>query len=189
MSTNENRSKYRSHLLVIIEGAVMAALAVALSFVEIPIGALGGSINITMLPIVIFAFRRGVGPGMLMGLVFGTLKYLMGGVAYAFWSVLLDYPLAYMMVGLAGLFPTKNSAPAWGVKSLVGALGRYAVSVVSGATIYAIAAPSEIWGMTIASPLIYSLLYNLSYLGPSAVIVCALCLLLNRPIGKIPLSS
>ena len=98
----------RKKLLTIAEGGIAVALAIALSYLKIPIGlsfgGFGGSIDLVMVPIIFYAIRRGPLWGMASGLIFGTLKFfLAGGTAVNWQSMLLDYSLAYMMVGLAGL--------------------------------------------------------------------------------------
>lgn len=50
-------------LRTVTEGAVLTALALALSYIKIPIGlafgGFGGSVDLVMIPLIIFALRRG----------------------------------------------------------------------------------------------------------------------------------
>ena len=95
----------KKHLYTLCECGVMIALATVLSFIEIQLGANGGSINFTMLPLLILAYRHGAIWGISSGLVFGFIKCLIGGgIGWGLPSVLLDYVLAYGAVGIAGLF-------------------------------------------------------------------------------------
>jgi thiamine transporter len=175
--------------LTLCEGAICIALAIALSYFEIEIGVLGGSIGFAMIPLIIFAVHRGGAVwGILAGIVFGTLKFILTGESVINWqSLLLDYSIAYGAVGLAGLFR--------GVKvqnyvcgAVIASVARFAIHFLSGVTIYAEYAPPEsldagFWG--IAG---YSLIYNGTYMLPSAIaaiiIVPILGTVLDKALGK-----
>ena len=177
--------KKRSTLRIMVEGGVCIALAIALSYLKIPIGmefgGFGGSIDLVMIPLIIFAMRSNVGWGMGAGLIFGTLKFFFAGGAAINWqSMLLDYSVAYAMVGLAGIF--HKHFKLLPVAALVGCLGRFAVHYVSGITFYAITGLEKILNVETADPSLYSILYNGSYMLPNtiiAIVVC--CLLLAMP--------
>ena len=74
---------------------------------------------------------------------------------------ILDYPLAFAVLGLAGFF---QKYPVLGV--VVGGTARFVSHLVSGFVYFGDYAPP---GM---SPLVYSAIYNGSYLIPSSI-VCA----------------
>ena len=178
----------KNTLRTITEGAVLTALALALSYIKIPIGlafgGFGGSVDLVMIPIIIFALRRGCLWGLGVGLVFGTLKFfLAGGVAVNWQSMLLDYSVAYAFVGFAGLLRGKAGALPLG--ALVGCLARFAVHFVSGVTIYRILVPTEILGLTTGSSAVFSILYNGSYMLPNTVLAVVLCALLKKPLERI----
>jgi len=174
-------------LNTLCEGAVCVAVSMVLSYLKIPVGAgfggWGGSIDLVMLPLIVFAVHRGLGWGLGAGLVFGTLKFfLAGGVAVNWQSMLLDYSAAYMCVGLAGLMRGKRGALPLG--ALIGCLGRFAIHFISGITVYAILIPTEILSLLTGSAAIYSLLYNGTYMLPNTVFAVALCALLQKPLKK-----
>ena len=120
------------------------ALAVVLNLlkpVQLPFG---GSVSLVMLPIFVIALRRGLIVGVLTGALYGVADaqldpYVVHPIQY-----LLDYPVAYALVGLAGLGRTlwvkaigqsRMQKAIWTVvlpSITVGALGRYAAHVVSG---------------------------------------------------------
>ncbi len=173
------------NLKTVCEGAVLIALSLALSYLEIPIGlafgGFGGSITLAMIPIVVFAMRRGCLWGLGAGFVFGTLKFfLTGGVAVNWQSMLLDYSVAYMFLGFGGLCRGNYLAG-----SVVACLSRFAVHFFSGITIYAIVIPTEIMGLTTGSAAIFSVLYNGSYMLPSSIITVIACVLLSKPMEKL----
>lgn len=152
-----------------------AAMCVALSFVlsyiklfEMP---QGGSVTLcSMLPIMLFAAAYGVGPGLLVGAVYGLLQYLQGGWFVHPIQFLLDYPLAFALIGLAGLYRVMPKA--WSKWSLyaamiLGAIGR-AFSATLAGILYWETAP---WA---------SLVYNGTYLIPDTFF----CILLAIFVGK-----
>ena len=154
----------RRRVLALCEGALMVALSIALSYVEIDIGAQGGDVGFTIIPIIIFALRWGTLPGIAVGAVFGALKFFLGGYAFNWASILLDYAVAYGAVGLAGLvktFKMKESAYSDVLAAFIGGAARFIVHFISGITVYAEFAPAgqHLW--------VYSLLYNGAYMPVS----------------------
>ena len=185
MSTNANKTRLRTRALT--EGAVLIALSMVLNLVSKPIFANmvnGGSVTLAMFPILFYAHRWGVGRGLLMGFAYGLLDMLFdGGYAWGWQSILLDYLVAYMALGLGGMFRGK----AWGVFPgvLVGCLARFGVHYLSGVTIYKILVPTEVAGFGVfADPHIYSLVYNGVYMIPNTMIALVIAGLLFVPMGK-----
>ena len=162
----KNKQLYR-----LCETAVLVALAWGLSYIKIEIGALGGSIDFVMVPLFIIAYRNGIGYGVAGGLVFGFIKCLLGGGI-----------LAYGAVGVAGLFKEKY----WAIElsTFIGCFARFIIHFISGVTIYKIMAPTEIAGMTIGNPVLYSIIYNAIYMLPNTIIAIAVMALLRVPLKK-----
>lgn len=180
MSKKQNVSK-KTRMLC--EGALLVAAAIILSYFKIQFLAMG-SINFAMVPIIIFAVHWGAGWGVGAGAVFGLLKFILaGGFAVNWLSVFLDYPVAYAAVGLAGLFHDRRFGLPLG--ALTGCLARFAVHFISGITIYRIGVPTEVMGMLVKNPWLYSLLYNISYMVPNIVIAVVVCLFLMKPLDKV----
>lgn len=182
--TNKTKSsKARLYTRMLCEGAIMVALSLVLNQLKIFRLPNGGSITLEMLPIFFYAVRWGVSPGLLAGFAFGLLQmFIDGAVAWGWQSLLLDYLVAFTPLGLAGLFKGKN----WGIfaGTVLGSVVRFIVHFISGITIYAIVAPTELFNITFTSPWMYSLAYNGSYMA----IDMALCLvvfgLLYKPLKK-----
>ena len=173
---------------MLCEGAICIALSVALSYLKLPIGVsfggFGGSVDLVMLPLLLFAVRWGAAWGVLTGLAFGTLKYFFAeGFAISWVSMLLDYSVAYACVGLAGLL--RGRYRAMPLAALLGCLGRFAVHFLSGVTVYAQYMPEEFMGKTMLSPAVYSLLYNGTYMLPNTVLAVVLCAMLVKPMQKL----
>lgn len=168
-------------LTVMMEIAVMAALAYALSFVKF--GGLwpqGGSISLVMIPIIVLAFRRGWMAGVVAGFLVGIIKLLLGGYVVHPVQLILDYPLPYAAIGLAGLFalkPTYSFASKIGIATvgiIIAATVRLLSHFTAGVIWFGSYAPE---GMPVET---YSFLYNISYLAPETLISLIAVLLLVK---------
>ena len=165
-----NHAKVRA----LCEGAVLLAVAQILSYIKLWEMPWGGSIVLSMVPLVLYAVRWGLGAGLLDGFLFGVLQFMFdGGFAIGWESIIGDYLLAFAVMGFAGLFKGKKNGIYWG--SLLGTFLRFLVHYVTGATLWAEYMPDEFFGMTMTSPWIYSALYNGSYM----LIDMIFCLLLG----------
>lgn len=166
---NRNRTK------LLVEGAMMIALATILSFIKVYELPQGGSITLEMLPLVIMGLRNGGKWGCFTGLVHGILQMILGikNVLYCttllsmLGCTLLDYLVAFTVLGLAGVFakPFKNKLTGIVVGSVIAGLLRFACSFLSGFLIWGGYAPSG------QSAVIYSLTYNGSYMIPNIIIL------------------
>ena len=180
----------KKSLRALTEGAVCVALSIALSYLKIPIGlafgGFGGSIDLVMIPLIVYAVRRGLGWGLGAGLVFGTLKYFFASGAAINWqSMLLDYSVAYMFVGFAGLLRGKYRLMP--LAALIGCAGRFVIHFISGVTIYAEYFEDVFMGIGGLTPVTYSVLYNGTYMLPNTVLAVILCFLLRKPVEKLKL--
>jgi thiamine transporter len=180
------KNSSRNRLRCLAECAVFVALALVLSYIKIPLGftfgGFGGSIDLVMVPLILVAFRWGLGWGLGAGLVFGTLKFFFAGGSAINWeSMLLDYSVAYMFVGFAGLLYRKKGL-LW-LAALIGCLCRFAVHFLSGITIYA-EYMYDIFGLPMSNVWVYSALYNASYMLPNTILAVVVCLLLQKPLKK-----
>ena len=167
-------------LRALTEGAILIALAEILSLLPLYKFPWGGSIDLAMLPIIISCVRWGFGPGMLAATAHAILQTLLeGGIAIGWQSIVGDFLLAYMSLGLAGLFRGKF-APA----TLVSCAARFLIHYVVGATIWAEYMPEAFFGLTMTTPWIYSALYNGAYMLPNAALVLIAGWLLARTPAK-----
>ena len=175
----------KSHLRtrMLCEGALMVALAQILGYLKLAEAPNGGSITFAMFPIILFAVRWGLRPGLMAGFLFGLLQLIFdGSYAWGWQSMLLDYLVAFTPLGLAGLFRGKS----WGLfaGTLAGCLARFAIHYISGVTVYKILAPTEFLNWTFSSPALYSLVYNGSYMLPNTIITLLISVVLYVPLKR-----
>lgn len=167
-----NQSKTKS----LVECAIMIALATVLSMIKLAELPYGGSITLaSMLPIAIIAYRRGTGWGVASALVYSVIQQLLGLKSLTYvttWQsilavILLDYIIAFTVVGLAGIFrkPVKNQAVALTLGCVLVSVLRYVCHVISGATVWAgLSIPTQ-------AALSYSFIYNATYMLPECIIL------------------
>ena len=178
-------NRRRSYLAVrmLCEGGIMLALALVLNAFKLIQFPNGGSVDLAMIPIFFFAIRWGVGPGLLVGFVFGLLQmFIDGAIAWGWQSLLLDYLVAFTPLGLAGLFRFRRGGIYAG--TVLGCVLRFIVHYISGITIYAIVAPTELFNLTFTEPWMYSLVYNGSYMLIDMVLCLVVFALLYKPLRK-----
>lgn len=155
---------------IIAEIVIFVALATALSFIILFALPQGGSVTAaSMVPILWLALRRGPKIGLFAGAVYGMVQLAVMPQIYYPTQVLLDYPLAFGCLGLAGFF---KKLPLIGVA--VSISGRFVMHFLSGILFFAAYAPT---GM---SPWVYSALYNASYLIPELAISAFIIYLLKK---------
>lgn len=162
----------------LVEGALCVALAVALTYLKIPLGAQGGSFDFAMIPLIIFAVDRGgLKWGTLSGVVFGLLHFLFtSGFALNWQSIILDYIVAFGVIGLAGLFRSEKSGiKAYLFGAIIACLARFLVHFVSGVTIYLDYFEPVYQGFNTPAPWIYSAVYNGFYMLPNTIAAVILC--------------
>ena len=163
------------------EGAMMIALAEIISFLPLYKFPWGGSIDLAMLPVILFCVRWGFGPGMIASCAHAVLQTLFeGGIAIGWESILGDFLIAYAILGVAGLFRGKFCLGA-----TVACAARFLVHYVVGATIWAEYMPETFFNMTMTTPWIYSALYNGAYMLPDLLmILVAYLLLCKTPLAR-----
>ncbi len=160
-------SKRRINLVAMIEGALCIALAIVLtklSFFTLP---RGGSVDFELVPLILFAYRRGPKLGILAGALTGIMKVLAGDFVLNPVQLVIDYPLAYGFVGIAAFL--------W---LFLAALGQLTSHIISGVIFFAQYAP-EGW-----NPWFYSIAYNTPLIAVKYAIFGVVAMLLWRVMQK-----
>lgn len=183
----------------LVLGGVLVALGTVFSFIKVFELPQGGSITLcSMLPVMLFAYLCGTKWGLAAGCTYSVLQLLFGmnalkGISGAslIGSILLDYLLAFTVLGLAGIFRNKikHDGGAFTLGCLVAGLLRYLCSFLSGWILWSAYADvnfspmlAGMSGNTLAC--FYSLLYNGSYMVPEIIITCIVAFVIMQTAGK-----
>lgn len=164
----------------LVFSSVAIALAIVTSMIKVFELPFGGSVTLlSMLFIVLIANWYGPYAGIMTGMAYGLLQFVMEPIFYTIPQMLIDYPLAFGALGLAGFFYRKKHGLIIGY--IVGVLGRYVFAFLSGVIFFGSYTP-EGWNV-----IAYSLIYNGSYLAAEAAITIVLIALppVARALGHI----
>ncbi len=147
----------------IAEIGIAVALSLLLAFFNLPILPNGGQISLDMLPIILLALVRGSNQGMVAGLMYGCLHALQEPFVVHPLQFLLDYPLAYAVLGVAGL--SFFRAHTWA--AIISAVAmRFLCHTISGVIFIDVFLGQQ---NLPASPWLWSASYNGTFLLPSAL--------------------
>ena len=157
---------------VLTEAALAVALSFVLGFIVLFKMPFGGSVSLEMIPLILLALRQGWRVGVVAGAAYGLLDLVIDPYVVHPLQLLLDYPLAFGALGLAGLFkPTIRGAV---IGATVAVLARFVCHFLSGVIFFASYAP-EGW-----NPYLYSAAYNAAYLVPSLAIAIVVTVVLLK---------
>jgi len=166
---------HRRELQRLVEIGIAVALVAVLSNVRVYKLPQGGSITAgSLVPIFYIALRWGGKAGVLAGVLAGVVNYILEPFFVHPVQVLLDYPVAFGLLGVAGFV---QRSPAVGI--VLGGVGRFLAHFVSGIVFFASYAPEG------TSPAVYSAVYNGSYMLPETVISVILTLLVVRAMARV----
>ena len=157
------------HVKRVSEMAILISLAIVIQVVMQPFFRMpqGGSVTVAMLPLVILAYRHGLGHGIVSGLLFGLLNWILSGMPqWGWWSFVVDYQLAFGAFGLSALvFRINRSSLTVFIFGIVFAgVLRFTAHYLSGLLLFGEYAPEGV------HPAVYSLTYNASYMIPTILL-------------------
>lgn len=189
-----SKSSSKFSIPVLVEAAIMVALATVLSLIKVYEAPYGGSVTlISMAPIIILSLRHGCGVGLAGGFVFSIIELMIGlnnvGWVPDLWGkvlcILFDYIIPFTLLGLGGMFRKirffKNDKTNLIVAALLGTIAvcliRYACHIFSGVVVwYALDLewyaddPDHI--VNRYSPFLFSAIYNGTFMIPESIATC-----------------
>ena len=176
------------------ESAIFIAIATVLSMIKIDLPFGGGITIVSMLPLIIISHRWGWKWGTLTAFVYSLIQLMLGldNVGYATTAamaigvVMLDYVVAYTVIGLSGIFDnvfgkTRTSVA---VGIAVTFCMRFVCHLITGAWIWGAWMPETFMNMTMTSPWMYSFLYNGWYMLAELVATEIVAMIIYAPLGK-----
>lgn len=204
------------------ESAMLLALAVILELVAkmfIPELPFGGQITLaSMLPVVLISYRHGLKWGFVSSAAYAAIEMMIGMktisaaflpgyfgdgamILNAILMCLLDYAVAFCVLGLGGIFRNRIKKP--GVSLMCGSLvalgARYIAHILSGYILFSDYAAwfftqegFPAWGGQLVESLspgvlgfVYSVVYNGMYMLPEMIITAAMALVIARIPGVV----
>ena len=139
--------------------AVCIAMSFALSYIKMWEMPQGGSITLaSLLPLMIFSYMFGVKKGVFAGMIYGILQAIQDPWLIHPAQFLLDYPVAFAAIGLAGMFRNVKAFEnkpqiAFALGGVVASLLRFLSHILSGVFAFSEYAGDQ-------NPWIYSMGYN-----------------------------
>lgn len=161
-----------SRISIIAEGALCAALSIVLNYLTIFRMPQGGSINLELIPLFVYAYRYGWKWGVEVGALTGLLHIMFGGYVVHPVQAFLDYPLACGVLGFAGTW-RKHLITG----TILAGIARFSCYMISGVVFF-----SEFAKGT--NVFVYSAMYN-SFVFPQLVINTIVALLVFKRLEKI----
>lgn len=167
-----------------------AGISVAMSFVLAMIKfkpvQYGGSVTLaSFVPILIYAYVYGAADGFLVGLIHGLLNFVESPYILTPATFILDYPLAFVGVGLMGFFGKMQKKPKEALPLTLGCVcvfsWRFLSHLFSGMIFFLqdavwVSLPS--WAM--GNAFVYSLIYQCVYIPLDAVIATSVLIVLAK---------
>ncbi|SHH47486.1 thiamine transporter [Anaerosphaera aminiphila DSM 21120] len=143
----------KNNTKMLTEAGVMIALAQVLSYVKLFQLPQGGSVTLgSMVPIILFSATWGGKYGLIASFIYGIFQFMFGGFILNPLSILLDYIIAFGVLGIVGFFPKTLRGTLVG--STIAILIRFVCHFLSGWLIFGFYAPDNL------APWLYSLQYN-----------------------------
>ncbi|MCM1533975.1 MAG: energy-coupled thiamine transporter ThiT [Corallococcus sp.] len=152
-------------------GAVCVSLSFALSYIKFFSLPQGGSVTFaSMLPLCLYSYMFGTRRGLIAGVVYGLLQFIQSPQFYQPMQVMLDYPIAFGALGLAGIarnfkFLKGNIFAEFTVGASIAIILRYFSHVISG---YFVFGSYAMEGYTAIS---WAFVYNLFTVADLAIVL------------------
>ena len=156
--------RVRQHLLTqLTSSAICIALSVILSQIRLYRMPQGGSVTaFSMLFLVLVGYWFGARAGFMAGVACGLLRLLMDPFFVHPIQLLLDYPIAYALLGCFVMFRYKRFGLQ--ITYLLGTFGSFFAHFIAGAVFFAENTPDG------QHFILFSAVYNLAHIGPEVLV-------------------
>lgn len=157
--------------------ALCIALATILSMIRLYRFPFGGSVTLlSMLVITLPAWIYGTKTGILTGFLYGMLQFILGPTVISIPQVLLDYVLAFSVMGIAGIVNSQKNSLIKGFSLAV--IARWIIATLAG--LAWVAAGTTAWEGW--NPILYSMVYNGAYIFAEAILT--IVVIITPPMKK-----
>lgn len=152
-------------------GAVCVALSFALSYVKFFSLPQGGSVTFaSLLPLCLYSYMFGTRRGTVAAVVYGLLQFIQSPQFYEPMQALIDYPIAFGAIGLAGIarnfkFLKGNIFAEFAVGATIAIVLRYVAHVISGYFVF------SSWAMEGYTAISWTFVYNLYTIADLAIVL------------------
>ena len=164
-------SEKKTDIKALTVSALMIALATVLGQIKVFEMPQGGAVTLfSILPIAVCGYLLGTRRGVMAGFCVGLINLIFGPYVIHPVQLLMDYPIAFGAVGLAGI--TRNYRNGLTSGYIIGLIGRYICAVLSGVIFFGSYAPEGFNAWT------WSLWNNLTYLAAEGLLTV---LIINIP--------
>lgn len=156
---------------------LLTGLAVIASVIKIPLGFAGGSVALDLLILFLILFNFDFKHFATSLLIYLILSTLLGGTYYfSFLQWSLDYIIALISLGVGAVFINSKSGKLSHELAIItiGLTLKTVVHIISGALFFAQNAPI---GQNV---IVYSFIYNLTYMLPTLVLTIFIYLILKK---------
>lgn len=185
--------KSRYNVKAITYAAICISLSYALSYIKFFSLGQGGSITFaSLVPLALYSYMFGTRRGVIAGVVYGMLQFVQSPQFYQPMQVLLDYPIAFGAIGVAGMARNfkclkGNVRAQFVLGTTIAGLLRFVAHTISGYYVFS----SWNWDPTRFSALGYSLLYNLITIIPdlAIVLIVGALTLTSKQVRRVVLSA
>lgn len=163
---------------MITSGALVLAMSQLLSYVKFFELPQSGSVTLaSMAPILFFPLICGPKYGLITSFTYGILQFVLGGTFYHPLSLILDYLLAFGVLGITGFF--RKNLKTFLAGSFFAMFLRYICHFLSGFILFGEYAPAG------QSPVIYSAIYNSFILVEALITIPVLIILYKKVLLRI----
>lgn len=181
----------QSKTLFLVEVAIFATIAFLLDKVAsfYSVGwAYGGSISLSMVPVALIGLRWGLKGSFAAGILLGLLQMITGASFIHYIQIVVEYPVAFGVLGLSALFaPKVRRLLQEGKNSWIGYVilaaflantARFLIHFYAGIIYWGEYAPE-------GTPVVeYSLIYNLGYMVPTFMVSTIAVILVVKAMPK-----
>ncbi|MEG1528630.1 MAG: energy-coupled thiamine transporter ThiT [Clostridia bacterium] len=167
----------------IVYASICIALSFALSYLKLFEGPKGGSVTLaSLLPLMLFSYMFGIRKGVIAGAIYGILQFIQGPWFIHPVQFLLDYPIAFSAIGLAGLLKERNILSnhriiQFSLSATFAVIIRYFCHVISGIFVFGSGDPENFGAVA------WSFLYNsFAFVDLAILLVAGIAVFASTPL-------